>query len=372
MRLAFVAPVYPYRGGIAQFAAHLAQEAATRHDVRVINFSRLYPNFVFPGKTQYDYSASPHSFPSDRIIDSINPLSWLQAEQDLRRWSPDAVVFHYWHPFFAPAYRAIAKGISRDVRRIGIMHNVVSHDSGSLATRIARRFFRQLDGFVLHAEEERKSLSDLLGERRTAVAFHPIYNQFPGADKNKSKARQELGIQEDARVVLYFGLIRPYKGVDLLLDAVKQSADVPNLLALVVGEIYSEREKITVAVRECGNRARLIDLYVPNEEVAPYFRAADLVVLPYRSATQSGVIPLAYAFDRPVIATRVGGLPDAVIEGESGYLIPPEDSSAVAEAMRLFFRLNPDLSPGIARMREQLGWSAYLDKLENLINQIPR
>jgi glycosyltransferase involved in cell wall biosynthesis len=370
VRIAFVAPAYPYRGGIAHFAVRLAQEASAENDILFVNFSRLYPRILFPGKTQFDHSATEINFPSERIIDSINPATWIQASNRIQEWGADAVVFHYWHSFFSPAYGTIAKQIGPETVRIAICHNVVPHDAGNMQTLLARFAFSKMSGFIVHSQSEVKDLLRLSPEARYKVAFHPIYDVFPNEDMPKSEARSKMGLADDLRVVLYFGLIRPYKGVDLLIKAVTELSDVPNLKVLIVGEVYSDRAMLNNLLKTVpADRIELIDRYIPNEQVATFFRAADLVALPYRSATQSGIVPIAYRCNRPVLVTRVGGLPDVVVEGVSGYLIPPADASAIAKAIRRhFLKLgNPSMNEGIARVREKLSWGRYYSVLSELI-----
>jgi len=370
LRIAFVAPGHPYRGGIAHFAARLAQQMSANDDVLQVNFTRLYPDFLFPGKTQYDESAQQITFPSERLIDSLNPLSWKRAASRIKEWKADALVFHYWHPFFAPAYRVIANSI--DSTSLMICHNVTSHESGLVQSKLAKLAFGAMDGFLVHAKQEENEIRQSFPHSPISCAFHPLYDVFPNTNIERSDARAALQIDEKAAVVLYFGLIRPYKGVDILLEAASRLGDIPNLRIIIVGEVYGDRAYLDQALQKTPRwMVTLIDKYIPNEEVAKYFRAANIVALPYRSATQSGIIPIAYACNQPVIATRVGGLPDAIIDGESGYLIDPENPVQLAKTIhRYFSELGaPDMSEGIAKMRERLGWGRYAEILRSLIQE---
>lgn len=373
MNLTCVAPAYPYRGGIAAFGARLATELAKDHKCRYINFSRLYPGFLFPGKTQFDTSGTPINFKSERLIDSLNPLTWKRAGQSISKNETDAVIFHWWHPFFGPAYRGICRSSEKNIVKIAICHNVLPHDKGILWKRAVEYCLGKMDGYVLHSKSEIAQINKLKPDAPVSSLFHPIYDVFPGEDTSREEARKVLNLDENARIILYFGLIRPYKGVDTLLSAVKMLGDVERLKCLVVGEIYSGRESIEKQVSEIpASRIRLVDEYIPNEQVALWFRAADIIVLPYKSATQSGVVPIAYRCDRPVIVTNVGGLPDAVIEGESGYLVEPGNPEQLAVAIRKFFLElnNPDLSSGIKQMRDRLSWSHYAAEVTSFIRKI--
>ncbi len=373
MKLAFVGPVHPYRGGIAQFNARLVSEMSIKDDCLIINFSRLYPDFLFPGKTQFDKSAIQFGYPAERLIDSINPLSWRKASHGLKSWKPDAVIFHYWHPFFIPAYTSIARSIGADIPRVAICHNITPHEGTAFQKILTRYLLSNIDGFMVHAKSEGV---DLLRLKSTAIfksAFHPLYDNFPGQDISRKDARYKLNIEPNCKLALYFGLIRPYKGVDLFFEASKHLLDIPDLKMLAVGEVYGGKSILENQIKSLAQvRAEFIDRYIPNEEVSLYFRASDLVVLPYRSATQSGVVPIAYACNRPVVVTDVGGLSEVVSDGESGYIVPPNDVLAIAGAIRKFFNLqnSNDFNVGLADMRKKLSWSRYGELLRELITEV--
>jgi D-inositol-3-phosphate glycosyltransferase len=373
MNLTCVAPAYPYRGGIAAFGARLAAELAQEHSLQYINFIRLYPDMLFPGKTQYDTSNTPIEVECDRQLDSMNPISWYKIGRRISKSNSDAVIFHWWHPFFGPAYREICRSSGEKITKIAVCHNVLPHDKSSLWTRAVRYGLGGMNGNIVHSKSEISQLKQLSPKSPALDLYHPIYDIFPGQDTSRAEARRVLKLKQDARIILNFGLIRPYKGVDVLLNALKNLDEVDRLFCLIVGEIYSDRELIEKMVSEISpNRVRLIDGYIPNEQVALWFRAADIVVLPYRSATQSGVVPIAYRCNRPVIVTNVGGLPDAVLDGQSGYLIEPENPSQLADTIRRFFieKDNPDLSHGINQMRDRLSWSRYAKQTVDFIRDI--
>ncbi len=375
MKLAFIAPGHPYRGGIANFATRLAQQLNASHECRYINFTRLYPGLFFPGKTQFDSSRTVISFPSERIIDSIVPFSWSRAGRTVREWGADALIFHWWHPFFAPSYRGVLRSAGKNIISICICHNVSPHEKGMLWRKAVKYGIGGMDGFVIHAVPEESELDRLIPGNKHKTLFHPVYDIFPGEDISKADAREKLGLDEDDRVVLYFGLIRPYKGVEVLLRAASKLHDVSRLKLLVVGEIYSNRQEIQRLIQGLPHdMVRLVDEYIPNEDVSAWFRAADIVALPYLSATQSGIVPIAYRCLRPVIVTRVGGLPDAVEDGESGYLIEPDNAEQLADTIRDHFikHGNPDMSTGIDHILKRLSWERYAEELVEFISQLSK
>lgn len=339
MRVVLVGPVFPYRGGIAHFTAMLAREFEKEHEVSLINFRRLYPSFLFPGKTQFDDSDSPMRVESRRIIDVLNPLSWWAAGRVIARVAPDLVVFQWWHPFFAPAFRVIAAGARRGsgAQVVFLCHNVLPHES-SIADRLLIRVgLGAADSFLVQSREDGGNLERIRPGARWAFNPHPVYDWFDMGRFDRDGARRELGV--DGRVLLFFGLIRPYKGLDVLLGAFARVGEELDATLLVVGEFYEDRGRYDALIERLGIGARLrvVDRYVPNEDVEMYFKAADVAVLPYRTATQSGIVQTAYSFHLPVIVTRVGGLPDVVRDGETGYVVPPDDPEALADAIRRFY-----------------------------------
>ena len=337
-----VGPAYPYRGGIAHSTGLLSREFAKDHEVLVVNFRRLYPSFLFPGRTQFDESGSPFPADSERLIDTLNPASFWRAAGRIAGFRPDVVVFQWWHPFFAPAYASIvlrlallARGIRS--RIVFICHNVLPHESSPVDRLLIKTAFACPGSFVVHSAEDRENLLTIRKRARVAVNPLPTFDMFRRGAYTRASARKALGI--DGPVVLFFGLVRPYKGLSVLIEAfAKMSGRVPATL-LVVGEFYEPRERYAAQIDALGigDRVIIVDRYVPDEEVEKYFLASDVVALPYLSATQSAIVQVAYAFCVPVIVTSVGGLPDVVDEGATGHVVPTGDAEALAGAIAGFF-----------------------------------
>lgn len=378
MRWALVGPLHPYRGGIAHYGALLARELARADAVAAFNYRRLYPGLLFPGRTQYDASADPFALPAARLLDSLDPLSWGRTARAVAANAPDAVVCHWWQPFFGPALGGVLGGLARRApacRRVLLCHNVLPHERTRLDLRFARRAFARAEGFLVHSESDAAVLRELLPAARLRVHPHPSYDAFAVDAPTPAAARAALGLAPEARVLLFFGYVRAYKGLDLALRALAQLKDEdPALTLLVVGEFYEPRARTEALIGELhlGNRVCIVDRYVPNEDVARYFQAADLVLQPYRSATQSGIAQIALACGRPVLATRVGGLPEQIADGVSGLLVPPEDPAALAAAIRRFFTegLAARLAPGIAAARARFAWSGLAGALRELVAEL--
>jgi glycosyltransferase involved in cell wall biosynthesis len=375
MRICLVGPVHPYRGGISHFTAMLARELSGPHEVHVTSFSRLYPGFLFPGRTQYDESASPLAVASTRVIDSINPFSWRRAADDVLAFRPDVVVFQWWHPFFAPAFRAMCRRIRRrsQARIVFLCHNVLPHESTPIDRVLVRWGLAGAHAFVVQSREDGRTLADLIPGAVVAFNPMPVFDLFGGGDEDRAAARRRLGL--DGNVVLFFGLVRPYKGLGALLDAFAQCADDIDGTLLVVGEFYEPRAPYEARIHELGigPRVRVVDRYVPNEEVGGYFRAADVVVLPYVSATQSAIAQTAFSFERPVIVTAVGGLPDVVADGETGFVVPAGDTGALAAAMVRFFReqAGERMAAAIRARSGEFAWSRCAGAILDAAARVP-
>lgn len=339
MRICLVGPAYPYRGGISHFTHMLAREMRASHEVLLVNFSRLYPRFLFPGRTQYDESVAKTGDESLRVVDSIGPRSWARSARAVLDFRPDVVVIQWWQPFFAPAMRSISSRVRKrsGARVVFLCHNVLPHEGRSLDRALVKWGLARAHGFVVQSREDGATLSSLLPSARVVFNPMPVFDLFVGGSETRDLARAKLGLS--GRVILFFGLVRAYKGLDTLLDAFALCGERLDATLCIVGEFYEDRRPYDARMRALGitSRTHVVDRYVPNEEVGSYFRAADVVVLPYVSATQSAVVQTAFSFDRPVVVTRVGGLPDIVEDGVTGYVVAPESPDELARAMVRFF-----------------------------------
>ncbi len=366
MKFALVGPAYPLRGGIVQYLALLHQALSERHEVRFFSFRRQYPSFLFPGRTQKEEAAPSLRVPSEPILDSLQPASWWAAGRAVQKFRPDAVVYKWWTPFFAPSYDVVnsaARGCG--ARVLYVCDNVTPHERGGLDSLLTRWGLRGVDGALVMSGAVREDLLRFRPDLPHRLVKHPLYSQF-GAPIAQDEARVQLGLSGD--VLLFFGFIRAYKGLDVLLRALPLMRRKVTLL--VSGEFYEDRAPYDSLVRELnlGDRVRILDHFAGEAEVRQHFSCADAVVLPYRSATQSGVIPVAYALECPVITTSVGGLPEVVEEGGTGLLVPPEDPAALAAALDHFYERGgrPSFRVRILEYRTQFTWAALVEALEEL------
>lgn len=368
IKIAVVGPGWPLRGGIAQYSTKLVAELAGWHDVRHVSYARQYPGLLFPGKTQVDESPRPAGCIAAPALDSLNPVTWVRTADELAGAGVGHAVLMWWHPFFAPCLGTLARRLAkRGVRSTFLCHNVAPHEGSRFNRVLSRWAFAPAASFVVHARELTASLADLAPPgARVAVSPHPLYDQY-GTPPPRQEARLALGLPAAGPVLLFFGLIRAYKGVFTAIEALRE---LPEATLVIAGECYEPEGPYRARIAELGltGRVRFENRFIPNHEVAPYFAAADVVTLPYHNASASGVIPIAYAMGRPVVATAVGGLPEAVIEDETGHLVPPRDAGALAAAIRTCLARDPaTYAPGLEKARRRLSWATMRETLESLI-----
>ncbi len=365
MRIAFLSVFYPYRGGIAQFNAHLLEAMGRDHEVRAFNFTRQYPDFLFPGKTQYvtpEDKAVPVE--STRLLDSINPFTWRKTAREILRWKPDVVIFSYWMSFFAPALGRVAARLRRHgVKIVTVVHNAIPHEPKFFDKPLARWFFQKCDRLVSMCDAVTTDIRSLYPDADIVQYPHPVYDHF-GVKENKTAAQQALGLAPDLRTLLFFGLIRDYKGLDLLIDAVSQLG--PEYQLLIAGESYGsfERYQAQIEASGCADRIKVLNRYIADDEVPRLFSAADVCVLPYRSATQSGITAIALHFEVPLVATPVGGLAESIEQPGIGVMAHDVSAGAIAEAIRTLYATGPDtFRENIRKVKATQTWPAFARKV---------
>lgn len=375
LRIAVIGPAHPYRGGIAQFLAVLCSELKARdHLPTCFNFTRQYPSFLFPGRAQTTDAPPAISVTSERVLDSINPITWIRTYKRVRGIKPDAVILSWWTPFFGPCFWTL----SLLLRRLGkipvvyLCHNIVPHEKRVVDVPLTKLALGEADFLVLLSQQSERELRDLLPGAEYAVLYHPRYSFFLKPSLARDEARAGLGLE--GRTLLFFGYVRPYKGLRFLLEAFGTLAGkgaVSRLL--VVGEFYEDRGPYEEMIERLGlaGKVTLVDRYVSDDEVAVYFRACDLLVLPYLSATQSGVIQIAQSFSLPVVTTNVGGLPEVVEDGVTGFLVPPGDSEALAAAIEKFFAgdWGAKMAPHLEKAAERFSWGPVVEAVTSFVER---
>ena len=336
MRIAFLSTFYPFRGGIAQFNANLYEAAREAgHEVKAFTFTCQYPKILFPGKTQYVTEGDQAKvIESEAVLNTANPLSYGRAARRIAAWKPDVVVMKYWMSYLAPSLGSVARRLRRrGIKVIAILDNVIPHEARFFDKPFSRWFLRSVSGCIAMSRAVLADMQSLTPEKPCSLVPHPLYDHF-GARIPREEALVRLGLPTDRRTLLYFGLIRDYKGLDLLIEAMRHLDESYQLMA--AGECYGSFERYEqLAVGD--PRIHLQNRYIGDEEVPLFFSAADLCVLPYRSATQSGITAISLHFDLPLAATPVGGLPESIGETGVGVMAREVSPEAIAAAVRDYF-----------------------------------
>ncbi|MCF0211665.1 MAG: glycosyltransferase, partial [Bacteroidales bacterium] len=341
MHVIILGTAYPYRGGLSAFNERLASEYQQNgHTVEIYTFTLQYPSFLFPGKTQYSEEPAPEGLKILRKVHSCNPFNWLKVGKEIRKKRPDLLVVKFWLPFMGPCLGTIARRVRKNgvTRVVSVLDNVVPHEHRIGDRLFARYFVRSADGFVAMS---RSVLADLdLFDTRKPRQFcpHPLYDHY-GSLLPRNEARRLAGLDEEGRYVLFFGFIRAYKGLDLLLEAfADKRLEQLGVKLVVAGEFYGDAAPYMEQIERLGIEERVVlrTDFIADSEVNRYFRSANIVAQPYKSATQSGVTQIAFHFEVPMLVTRVGGLPEIVPDGEIGYVVEPE-AGAIADALVRYF-----------------------------------
>ena len=373
MKYVLIGPTYPYRGGISHYTTLLYQHLGAAHEVKLYSFKRQYPAFLFPGRTDKDPSRFPLRADCEYLLDPSNPLTWLETFRRIKGEQPDALILQWWVPYWAPAFASIA-GLVRRFTATEVMficHNVFPHERSVIDRALVRLALAQGQLFIVQSEKDFNDLKRLLPRAQVQRTAHPIYEALAvGGTMTAGEAKRQLGIE--GKVLLFFGFVREYKGLKYLLTAMPQVIGRIDAHLLIVGEFWDDKSSYLELIEEfgIGQAVTIVDRYIPNEELGFYFSAADVVVLPYVDATQSGVTQLAYGFEKPVITTSVGGIPEVVKDGETGLIVLPQDSEALGEAIVRYFE--EDLSARfIPNIRAQVQGGAFSwGRLVRLIEEV--
>lgn len=371
MKITILSTAYPLRGGIAHFSGLLYEELSKNHKVKVITFIRQYPSILFPGKSQLEGGDSVKKIPSSVEVDSINPLNWNKVGKGIKNDAPDLIIFKYWMPFFAPSFGRISKIAKKNgkTKILVICDNVIPHEKKPGDKLLTKYFFNSVDYFITMSKSVEKDLLTLYPNAKQKLLFHPIYSNF-GEPVDRNEARNKLNIITD-NVILFFGFIREYKGLDILLEAVNLIKNRINFTLIIAGEFYSNEDKYINLTKKLNleEKVKFFSDFIPTNEVKYYFSACDVVVLPYKSATQSGIVQIANNFDKPMISTNVGGLPEVIEDGKTGYLVDKENPEKLAEAILKYFNENKNeqFVKNIKERSKKFSWQEFANGIMDLI-----
>ncbi len=374
-QVVFLSPAHPLRGGIASSTERLAQELQQHgYGVRILSFSLQYPGFLFPGKTQYTDDPPPARLQIEPVINSINPLNWIKVGRKLKALAPDLIIVRYWLPFMGPALGTILRigGGAARTKVVAITDNVVPHEHRPGDKAFTRYFLNAVDACVVMSRAVKADIRAFSKEMPVAYIPHPIYDNY-GPMVERDAALEQLGLPKDQHYLLFFGFIRGYKGLDLLLQAMAlPEVRTLGVKLIVAGEFYDDPEPYQQLIAGQGLEEQIVlrNAYIPNSEVGAYFGAADLVVQPYKTATQSGISQLAFHFGKPMVVTRVGGLPEIVQHGKEGYVVDVSPES-IATAIADFYhnQQQESMETAVKAGRSRFSWENMVRGIEALIRQ---
>lgn len=369
LKIAIVGPAHPYRGGLAAIMQSMAREFQSRgHDVEILTFTLQYPSLLFPGKSQVVDTPAPDDLRIRRRLSTVNPFSWCSVGRELRRMRPDIVLMKYWTPFMAPCFGKVARMARKNghTKVLCQIDNVEPHEHHIIDKPCNRYFLKSVDGFIYMSEQVHREL-EAYTSAPALFSPHPLFDNF-GDRVERNEACRHLKLDAECRYSLFFGLIRDYKGLDTLLEAWSRFRREGHRL-IVAGEFYTSRDKYVALIERLGlgDDVILHDFFVKDEDVKYYFSAADCVVLPYKTATQSGVTQICYNFRTPVIVTRVGGLQEIVPDGRVGYVCDPSVEGVVDALERIYEGDTLErFSQAMSEERKRFTWQAMCDRIEEL------
>lgn len=373
MKIALLSCFYPYRGGISQFNTYLYEELGKNNVVKAFNFTRQYPEILFPGKTQY-VTADDEAVPveSTSLLDTANPFSYVKTYKAIRDWEPDVLIVRYWMSWFAPSLGYITRRMKKHCKVISILDNVIPHEPHFFDAPLTKYFLKGSTGCVTLCEAVSKDLLKLSPDKKYTVIQHPLYSHF-GQKLEREEAERRLGLEPGRKNLLFFGLIRTYKGLDILLEAFGKLSDEYQLI--IAGEPYGSFDKYQQIIDTLPNKDRIrMNLkYIKDSEVKDYFSAADLAVLPYRSATQSGISSVSYHFEVPMIVTDTGGLKETIGDRGTGIVADECTPECILKEIHRFFSepgLQEECIRNIRLEKERLSWNTFVLKLEDFIRTL--
>ena len=372
MKISFLSVFPPYRGGISKHSSLIYSHLFKYHDIQSLNFKKLYPSIFFPGKSQYDSTLDPIG---ERILSSTNFFSWNKTSKEIISYSPDIFIFKFWHPFFVPCYNHIIKKIKKEtnVKVIMICDNIIPHEKFPFSKKIIKKLMTKVDGFIVQSSIVEDQLKTLVKNPVYSKVFHPIYDTYP-PERNKENSKKKMGIS-NSKVVLFFGFIRQYKGLDILIKSMEKIFEKDNEIKLLIaGECYEDKNRYDRIIAKSRHKDKIewVERFIPDDEIPDYFSVSDVVVLPYKSASQSGIIPLSYHYDRPVITSNLKSLTEVIEEGKTGFVFELNDINSLTSKITDFFKdYNSDFyQKNIRSYKKNFSWKNFVTSIEDIYERI--
>lgn len=370
-KIVLVGPVYPYKGGIAHYTGLMYRALVKKFNVAMVSYKMQYPKLLFK-KEQKDFSNDTFKIENTKfLINTANPLSCISVANKIKKANPDLVIFQWWHPYFAPCYWFMEKVLGNRTRKLFLCHNVFPHERFPMDRFLSKLVLKKGDCFITQSAMDSKDLRSIKADAKYIQTVHPSYNAFKVRNMAKEEARDILKISNDEKILLFFGFVREYKGLKHIINAMpKISEQTKKIKLYIVGDFDGDKDKYVQQIKnlKMDKQICIFDGYIPDNEVEKFFAASDLVVLPYESATQSGIVQIAYGFGKPVVVTDVGGLPEVVEDGKTGYVVKAGNDEALADAVTKYFKEdNYDrFKNNIQAEEDKYSWDRLVEVVERL------
>ena len=373
-RIVLIGPVYPYKGGISHYTGLMCRSLRKKYDVVMVSYKFQYPKLLYK-KEQWDYSNDNFKIEDTNYwLHTANPFNWIITARKIQNLNPDMVIVQWWHPYFAPCYFMLCKCL-KNIKILFVCHNVFPHERFPLDRLLAKMVLRKGDSYIVQSKMDAEDLHTIVDRPIYKQTVHPTYNVFKLENISKEEARKRLDIKPEKKILLFFGFVREYKGLKYLIQAMPEVVRrVEGIELLIAGDFAGaeEKQRYLNLILECGiqEHVKIYDGYIPDKEVENFFAACNLVVLPYISATQSGIVQIAFGFEKPVVVTDVGGLPDVVENGKTGYVVETENSARLAEAIVDYFNrdMEKEFTENVRQEAYRFSWDRMVEVIEDLQN----
>ena len=370
-KIVMIGPVYPYKGGIAHYTGLMCRALRKKYDVKMVSFKVQYPKILYK-REQKDYDNPQFEVPDTKYwIHTANPFNIISVAKRIKGDNPDLVIFPWWHPYFAPCFWIMQKVLGNKVKIMFLCHNVFPHERFPMDKFLTKMTLKSADYYIVQSKMDKEDLNQVKENPNVILTPHPTYNAFRIQNISREYARGLLHITENERVMLFFGFVREYKGLKHLINAMPKIVKaVDNVRLFIVGDFGNDKDIYMELIKEnqISDYLEIVEGYIPDKDVEKYFASCDLVVLPYESATQSGIVQIAYGFYKPVIVTNVGGLPDVVTDGKTGYIVEKKNSDQIADAVIRYFNGNKEneFSQHVKEEEWKYSWDRMTEVVEEL------
>lgn len=373
-RIVMIGPVYPFKGGISHYTGAMAKNLAKDFEVFTVSYKMQYPKILFKSE-QRDFDNDTFKVHDTKyLVNTANPFNWINSARKIKKLKPDYIIMQWWHPYFSPCYTALSM-LTRKIPKIFVCHNVFPHERFPLDRFLTRTVLRKGKAYITHSAMDAEDLKEIVAVPTYETTVLPVHNSFKMKNLTKPQARLAADVAEDKKILLFFGFVRDYKGLRHIINAMPEIVKYDsNIRLMIVGEFRSDKEHYLEQIKNLGigDNIDIVDGYIPDSGIEKYFAASDLIVLPYESATQSGIVQIAYGFEKPVIATHVGGLPEVIADGKTGYIVEPKNPKALAEAVIRFFDENKseEFTENVRKEAYRYSWDRMNEVVVRLTEKI--